>query len=352
MITRNRIIGAVVVLVVLVGGGILISTAGGDEDAAPTTTAPSTTTTTAPSTTTTPPPPPPVWPLTGLPVDDVAAMARPALAVKIDNHESARPQVGLNQADVVWEERVEAGITRFFAVFHSQDSQPIGPVRSGRSTEIAILSALGRPMFAWSGSNDFMAADIRASNIVDVAHTPAVDQYFRDSSRRAPHNLFINGYLPMVDSHRADAGTPPVTFSFRPPDAVPLGDPAVHVDLDFGGGSGGVPISFDWTGLGWARTQNGTAHVDAAGVQVAPPNLVVQFIEYVGYIHGAHLPVGQLVGEGEVWVFSEGRRIVGRWSKPTPESVTQYVLPDGSPILLTPGRTWVALVPPGGAVAT
>jgi hypothetical protein len=344
--TRNRVIIAVAGVAALVGG-ILITSAGGDEDAAPATT--TTTSTTAPSTTTTPPPPPPVWPLTGVNVDDVAAMARPALAVKIDNSEAARPQVGLNQADVVYEERVEAGITRFFAVFHSQDAQPIGPVRSGRSTEIPILAALNRPMFAWSGSNDYMAADIRASNIVDVAHTPAVDQYYRDRGRRAPHNLFIHGYLPMVDSHRADAGTPPASFSFRVADSLPAGDPAVHVDLNFGGGSSGVPTAYDWNGEGWARTQRGTPHVDAAGIQVAPPNLVVQFTEYVGYVHGPHLPVGQLVGEGEVWVFSAGHRIVGRWVKPTAESVTQYLLPDGSLIQLTPGRTWVALVPPGGA---
>jgi hypothetical protein len=344
--SRNRIIG-VVAGVVVIGGAALVATAGGGEHAtAGTTTTPTSRPTT---TTTTEPVPAPVWPLTGVAGDDSSDMSRPALAVKIDNVQAARPQVGINEADVVYEERVEGGVTRFLAVFHSQDAQPIGPVRSGRSTEIPILAGLNRPMFAWSGSNDFMAAEIRASNIVDVAHTPAADQYYRDSGRRGPHNLFINGYVPMLDSHRADGGTPPVSFSFRPADALPQGEPAVHVDLDFGGGSGGVPIAYDWNGAGWARVQNGTPLVDAAGVQAAPANVIVQFIDYVGHPRGAHLPVGQLVGEGDVWVFSAGQRVAGRWSKPTPEAVTQYLLPDGTPIQLTPGRTWVALVPPGGA---
>lgn len=346
MFTRSRIIGAIVG-VALLGGGVLITTARGDERASPTSSTTSTVTTA-----TTEPPPALTWPLTGVPVDDEAALFRPALAVKIDNVQAARPQVGINQADLVYEERVEGGVTRFVAVFHSQDSQPIGPVRSGRSTEIAILSALNRPMFAWSGSNAFMAAEIQASNIVDVAHTPAADQYFRDGERTAPHNLFINGYVPMVDSHRADAGIPPESFAFRDVGAPLQGEAAGRVDLDFGGGSGGVPISYGWTGDAWARSQNGSPHVDAAGEQVAPANVVVQFVEYAGHPRDRRLPVGQLVGEGEVWVFSAGQRVVGRWSKPSPEAVTQYLLPDGSPILLTPGRTWVALVPPGGATAT
>ena len=349
---RTFIIGASVAALAVVAVLGLVVVSGGSGDADPTTTT-ATPTTAAPTTVTEPAPPPPTWPLTGLPVDDPAALDRPALAVKIDNADQggARPQVGINQADVVYEEPVEGGVTRFMAVFHSQDSQPIGPVRSGRSTDIPIFSALNRPMFAWSGSNEFMAAEIRASNMVDVGHTPAVDQYYRDSSRAAPHNLFIQGYLAMVAAHRADAGLPPALFAFRAPGIEPVGDPVAHVDLSYGG-SGAVPVSYDWNGTGWARTQNGRPHVDGAGVQVAPENIVVQFVEYVGYSRGPHIPVGQTVGEGEVWVLTDGVRVVGRWVKPTPEAVTQYLLPDGSPIELTPGRTWVALVPPGGATVS
>ena len=80
---------------------------------------------------------PPTAPLTGLPVTDAAAVARPALIVKIDNVEpKARPQAGLNQADVVYEERVEGSVTRLLAIFHSTDAGPVGPVRSARTSDI------------------------------------------------------------------------------------------------------------------------------------------------------------------------------------------------------------------------
>ncbi|HET9769741.1 MAG TPA: DUF3048 domain-containing protein, partial [Acidimicrobiia bacterium] len=91
-------------------------------------------------------------PLTGLPMD-IKRSKRPALVVKIDNAPKARPQVGLNQADVVFEEGVEGGITRFAALFHSEESKPVGPVRSARTTDIKLLSALRHPLFAYSGAN-------------------------------------------------------------------------------------------------------------------------------------------------------------------------------------------------------
>ena len=78
-----------------------------------------------------PTPPPPVlvpWPLTGVAVE--APPQRPALAVKVENSVAARPQSGLNAADVVWEEVVEGGITRFVAVYHSNLPPDIGPICS------------------------------------------------------------------------------------------------------------------------------------------------------------------------------------------------------------------------------
>ncbi|NBR66053.1 MAG: DUF3048 domain-containing protein, partial [Actinobacteria bacterium] len=93
-----------------------------------------------------------VYPLTGLPVDDAAKAARPALVAKIDNHPNARPQAGLNKADIVIEENVE-GLTRFAAVFHSDGSDPVGPLRSGRTQDKIFLGSYNKPLFMWSGGN-------------------------------------------------------------------------------------------------------------------------------------------------------------------------------------------------------
>ncbi|MEZ5272905.1 MAG: DUF3048 domain-containing protein [Ilumatobacteraceae bacterium] len=109
----------------------------------------------------------PVYPLTGLPVTDPAAAARPAMVVKIDNNKNARPQSGLNEADIVFEEIVEVQ-TRFAAVFHSQGSDPVGPIRSGRTQDVDLLGSFNKPLFVWSGGNPAVTDIIEASDLVEL----------------------------------------------------------------------------------------------------------------------------------------------------------------------------------------
>jgi hypothetical protein len=348
----TALLALLALLAVACGGG------DDDEDARP-----RRSTTTSESTTTTAPPPPPTYPLTGLVADNPAALTRPALVVKIDNADgrtkTARPQIGLNQADVVYEEMVEGSVTRLAAVFHSADSDPVGPVRSARTTDVAVFSPLNRPLFAWSGANDDFEDIIRASNLVDVGYDVASDVYRRDSSRSAPSNLMTS--TPELWSLApGDSAPPPPLFAYRTPDE-PLAAgarPAASVNIVYGGGGGSAPIDYVWDANigGWARSQKGTPHVDAAGVQVAPQNVVIQFVDYIdtGYVDlsGAAVPEAVLVGEGTAWVLTNGHLIEGRWSKPSPDAVTQYLDAAGAPIKLTPGRTWVSLPPPGGATQT
>lgn len=310
--------------------------------------------------TTTVPRPVAVFPLTGLPAADPAVAARPALVVKIDNAEgSARPQMGLNQADVVVEETVEGSVTRLAAIFHSTDIDPVGPVRSARSTDIAVATPLDNPLFAWSGANADFAAAIRAAALVDVGVDAAPDSYQRRSDRRAPANLY-SSTSSLYAMAPPGAPAPPPLFSFRP-DGAPLGAGATPVgalNVNYGSGPGSAPVDYVWGGAAgvYARSQRGTPHVDEAGVRVAPQNVVVQFVDYVdtGYVDGSGsaVPEASLVGEGTAWVFTAGHLIEGRWVKPTLEAVTQFLDASGAPIGLTPGRTWVALAPPGGATVT
>src|SRR5207237_6439864 len=109
---------------------------------------------------------------------------------KIDNEAPARPQAGLNQADVVFEEQVEGGDTRLAAVFQSADADPVGPVRSTRSTDIAIIAELNRPLYAFSGGNQVFLAQIRAAPIIDVGADVQPGPYLRTGGHPAPHNLF------------------------------------------------------------------------------------------------------------------------------------------------------------------
>ncbi len=305
----------------------------------------STTTTEAPTTTTTAPKGP-VAPLTGLPVDE--PVTRPALVIKIDNHALARPQWGINAADVVYEEVVEGKITRLAAVFNSTDADPVGPVRSARTSDFDILSDLNTPLFANSGGNAIVLRLLRSVDKVNANVNALPNLFYRERSRRAPHNL-LTRTADLWDAKGEEGGTPPALFEYREEgEELPASaEDVIGVDIAYGGRN----VSYDWDpeAQGWARLQEGTPHVDADGLQVAPPNVVIKFIAYGRSVADPTSPEAILVGEGEAWVFTDGKLIRGRWSRPTKTDVTVYTDENGDVIKLTPGRTWIALPRPGQA---
>jgi len=306
-------------------------------------------------------PPPPTTaaaPLTGLPMD-IALARRPVLVVKIDNAPKARPQIGLNQADVVFEEGVEGGITRFAALFHSQESKPVGPVRSARTTDIRLISALHHPLFAYSGANATFQRYVHEAPLVDVGFDAHGDRYHRDSARPSPYNLFSETPL-LFDLAPDGAEPPPALFAWRSPGAAASGPNAravTHARM-WWQASKFTEAIWDWDAAarGWRRTQNGETHVDAAGKQVTPANVVVQFVTYhdTGQVDstGTAVPEADVIGEGDAWVLSGGMLIPCHWSKASDTEITRYTDASGAEVKLTPGKTWVELVPPTQAEAS
>ncbi len=117
-----------------------------------------------------------VWPLTGVATAEVAP--RPAVAVKIENTSAARPQSGLESADVVWETIVEFDVSRLVAVFHSQMPDEIGPVRSVRPMDIPIINPL-HGLFVFSGGQAGILALVRDSTAQPLSHDAGVDGLYR-----------------------------------------------------------------------------------------------------------------------------------------------------------------------------
>ncbi|MCA1782941.1 MAG: DUF3048 domain-containing protein [Dermatophilaceae bacterium] len=153
----------------------------------PTTAAPVPSTTAEP---TTERPAPPVWPLTGNVMEDPAlAGMRPVIGVKVENSGPARPWVGLAPADVVFVEMVEAGLTRFHAVYHSNVPEIVEPVRSLRPMDAAIIGQWNGTLLASGGQNAFIA---RVESVVGLkTHDRGDPGFHRDASRRAPHNVYV-----------------------------------------------------------------------------------------------------------------------------------------------------------------
>ncbi|MBW3667370.1 MAG: DUF3048 domain-containing protein, partial [Actinobacteria bacterium] len=285
----------------LVALGLIVTACSGEAEPAETTstTEPTTTTTTVPATTTTAAPTTTVTetanlsPINGMPVDDPQLLERRVLAVKIDNHPKARPQSGIEQADMVIEALVE-GITRFISVWHQSDAEYLGPMRSGRPTDSTLLPAFNSPTFAISGAQGWVQQMIRSKGIPLIKElSPGT---FRIGGRRAPHNLYVNTIE--LRAHADNQGYPndPPTqpiweFGPMPADAAT----ASSIRIDFSGNT----VQWTWdAGEGlWLRSTSGSEsnwrNLDGETGRIGIPVLVALYTEQYT-VNG--LPTSQTVG--------------------------------------------------------
>jgi len=337
---------------VVVGAALTAACSGGGapapHPAATTTTAFGSPRPSAPTVTT----PGPPSPLTGLPTTDLSTLARPALSVKIDNAPSARPQAGLDQADLVTEELVEGGLTRFLATFQSQDAAAVGPIRSGRLVDANLLKELGGGIFAYSGAATGELAVIRADSGALLLTPDDGDAGFRrDPSRPAPSNLFTStAALYRVAASRGPAlPPPPEIFTFQ--SEAPPGVPGTTVAVTFSGAANAVWTWTPATGT-YARDENGTPHLLADGRQVAATDVVILGVDVrpSGYVDAAHNPVPEVLvtGSGPCWVLRDGIVEQGRWQRAVPSSPLALTDGAGAPLTLRPGRVWMELLPNPG----
>ena len=300
----------------------------------------SSTTTTSSTATTTTAPHYPTAPLTGLVDPSGLSLKRSALTVKIENTPEALPQWGVDQADVIYEEIVNGGITRLAAIFNSTAPSKVGPVRSVRPTDTQIVWPLGG-IFAYSGGAPYAIASVSTAPVKLIDESNAGSAMFRDSSRVAPHNLYA-----VAQGLFAKGGSPvppPALFSYRRGTAAPSGAPVTSVVVPF---PSIYTVTWTWNAstASWDRTLFGQADVTGTGVRESPKNVIVMYVNYVNGI-GTMASYGDLQGSGPVAVFTDHKQIMGTWSRGSSKSdVITYQTSTGAPIALTPGQTWVELL--------
>ena len=290
-----------------------------------------------------------ICPLTGQPAPGGKVPQRPALAVKVDNAPAARPQYGLGSADVVYEQPVEGGLTRYIAIFQCHDADKIMPIRSGRLVDPELLSQFGEhPLFAYSGAIDPVIAKVHASPLIDVGANAAPRAYTRDTSRSAPHNLFSSTErLYAAGATKGASKTPPPpVFDYGP---LPSHRSASSVNIAYTASN----VTWTWeSGAGhWSRSYRDTGPATlGGGGQIATANIVVMKVvlsqsPYIEDATGARENLLRLTGSGEAQVFRNGAVIDGRWERPNLSDTTKLVNSSGQTIPLTPGQTWIELVP-------
>ena len=295
-----------------------------------------------------PSPPPTICPLSGKKAAGGRVPDRPALAVKVENVPAARPQTGLSWADIVYEEPVEAGITRFIAVYQCQDASRIEPVRSGRLTDPDILRQFGRPIFSYAGGVQQVYQKVAAAHLHDVNFNKpgAMDHvYFRDPARLAPHNLWTSTRGLYKFAHVHDGmPTPVFTYSRK----RLHGQKISGIHLPFSSDSD-VYWRWDSSKKVWLRFHGTEPHLLSDGTQVSATNVVVQEVKvYMTNIHdvnGVPSPEVVATGTGKAYVLRGGRVVQGTWKRPSLADITKFYDRSGNQIPLAPGTTWVELLP-------
>jgi hypothetical protein len=294
-------------------------------------------------------------PLTDEPAPAGVVPQRPALAVKVDNYSAARPQSGLDMADIVFEEPVEGAITRYVAVFQCQNASLVGPIRSARNIDIGILGEFGKPLLVSVGGIDPVLDNIAASPIIenDLRVDSSVVQHV--PGRVAPYDMYASTSA-LWGLQPAQTTPPAPVFGFST--AVPAGTPAASVAIPFSSNSN-VVWNYDPTTEQYLRSYGSSPDVLSDGVQNAAANVIVQVVR-ITYGPWLENDLGGLEVQANLYqdasgpaeIFRNGVEIAGTWQRDSLGQPTQFTSTAGVPITLQPGRTWVELVPSTITVTT
>lgn len=302
----------------------------------------------------------PNWnPLTGELVQDPAVLQRRPLLVRIGNDAEVRPQSGLSQADLVFEEAIEEFTgTRFTAVIWSKDPEILKPIRSARLLTIQ-LGYMFDGALVHSGANDQVRWLLSQTTLTDL------DQYFNDApyywieptgawkdypwmGRTVTSSKRIRDYLAKKGKEKA-VHLSGFTF-FHEGDPAPKGEPATYIHIPYPKKCL-VEWRYDADKHTYKRWVRGEPHTDAInGQQLMAADVIVHYSKYelqeITDANGVHTFDITFTGEGRAQIFRDGVVIEAKWSRPGQQDFVQYLYPDGSPVPLRPGQTWIEIVPP------
>ncbi|MGA0064147.1 MAG: DUF3048 domain-containing protein [Ilumatobacteraceae bacterium] len=277
------------------------------------------------------------------PLSGVAAGAgNPVVMVKYGNARPDRPHYGLNQADVIYVEEVEWGITRIAAMFNSRFPSAAGPTRSARISDLEILEQFDSPGLVYSGANDVLLKAVRRSNAVSLSPSERSSFYYRNLSKVAPHNQMVR-LAAMMQKEKKLSTAVDIGFVFDR--AAPEGGTkAGYWQASWPSSR----VSGIWSGNGWVMSFDGAVQRDAATkALLVPKTAIIQFVEQketkYGDRFGGKTPLVKTVGSGRAIVLRNGRAYDAQWSRPDAKAGTSFTF-NGAPLPFDVGQVFVALV--------
>jgi hypothetical protein len=262
------------------------------------------------------------------------------LAVKIDNIIYARPQTGLTKADIVYVLPVEGGLTRFLAIFSSHFPPIIGPVRSARQDDLALLRQFGRPAFAFSGAQNNLLPVVERARIVNL-YAGTAGGYFRNYNRIAPYNLFAITRVLLRESRRRSSRAHCIGFRFGPRPAGGRRTRSVSVSYP------AASYRFSWSAhrKRWLVWIDGVRAATTEGPQLSAATVVIQHTIVRTSVYteeGLRPPYATTTGHGWALVLRNGRAYRVRWSRPNTNGGTTFTYA-GKPFTFAKGQVWIVL---------
>ena len=288
-----------------------------------------------------------------MPAPDGVVPQRPALAIKVDNYRSARPQSGLNDADIVFEEPVEGDTTRLVAVFQCEDAAMVGDIRSARAVDPLVLDQLSTPLFVHVGGIAPVLSLIRQADAIDEGIQARGYPVQNPTDRVAPYDTYVS--TAAAWGLRTDDTQPPApvfTYSETPLPARPV--TTLHIPYS---ATNDATWTWDPGGRRWMLSYSGVPAMLADGGQISAADVVVEVVKvtYGPWTEDGRLGLevqSQLIGAGPLVVFRDGLEIAGTWQHASTDSPARLVALDGTPIALQVGETWVEIVPSTVTVTT
>jgi len=308
--------------------------------------------TSTPTQTPTATPDPCLNPLTGLRVSDPALLQRRVLAVRVGNDPSIRPQEGLGQAEIVYEEVMDGwALTRFTALYLANSAERIRPIRSARLSSLSIVPQYDAAS-VHTGASDEIRWRISQASFVDL------DEYYNPQ----PYGI-LEGYdwrgrmYTSVEAVReylrakgweSDKRIAGYSFDPEPPTDGPQPASSIHIPYPK---LCVVEWRYDGDSGRYLRWTQGEPHLDGlTGEQLAADNVIVFYTEHkktdiVEDSLGSTAIDIVMTGSGRAQVFRDGLVVEGRWAQNAPDELIQYYDDSGQVIPLRPGTTWIQLVP-------
>ncbi len=286
------------------------------------------------------------YPLTGLGTNEEVTQ-RPVM-VMVENQAKARPQNGLDEADLVYEILAEGEITRFVAVYQSHSPKVIGPVRSIRPYYVEIGAGLDALIVhaGWSEAAMNMLSSMHLDHFDEVYGDGAY--YWRSSERKPPHNLYTS-----IEKIRLGASNRKLRTDWKNPQLLfadsagtAAGDPAQEVKIDYIRGYYVTYTYDEATGL-YSRSMEGEAHKDKdSGVQLTAANILI--------CRSAHQVLDKegrravdVAGPGAGFLVQKGKVREVTWERKN-GVIRPFI--DGREIPLIPGQTWIHVIPENSEV--